>query len=504
MTRLVSPGIATVLLVGVVAASVAGVAACSSSGAEVVRGNKAAAETAEIDRNDILDDAAMQDDESMTETEVQAFLERTPYGARSVLASYQPKGKRASTILVETARQYGINPMVLLVRLQLEQGLVSKKTATDRELDRAFGCGCSDTKASTAGDAASSHTCSPDLTGFENQARCAASTLRRAMDALAGSTGVTRSGWAKGKAKKTLDGIVVTPKNRATAALYGYTPWVGKLGGGKASVGGNSAHRRLWLDFEEARTAGSGGKDASRADGGASAPDTEDPEATGGEEIPASGCRVTDGEDSCPAGSRCDRSDGLVGTCVASTCACGEGTFCDSTANPPKCVECTAKDTSSCHAEGAGDRCVQGQCGCLTSADCGFDRRRICDPTRGVCMDDPFPQRGPDAGAADAGGAEPTTDLPGGTEGSEPPPSTPRLPSGDEGDEGESGSGGKSKDDSEEELTLPKSDQASSGCAASGKNATGAGTATLLAVVAAALAGIRRRSACSKSVGERS
>lgn len=507
MTRLARAHVVYLLLSAVAVAG--GSFACSTSGTESVRGAKAAAESKELDRNDILDDVSMTDATSMTATQVQTFLERTPYGVRSVLAGYQPKGKLASRIIADTAKEYEINPMVLLVRVQLAQNLVSRKTASDLELDRAFGCGCTDSEsgASDTDDAgakgtsskptSSATTCARELEGFENQARCSASTLRRAMDALAGADGATRSGWAKGKPKKTRDGIVVTPKNDATAALYGYLPWVGKLGGGKSDVGGNSAHWRLWNDFEEAR---SGGKNAKGGSSGDASIDGEgidgDEQGDGGTSEP--GCRVVGADDPCPSGTRCDRTDGLTGKCVAATCACGEGLFCDSSANPPRCVECTAKDTTSCRAEVEGDRCVEGKCGCVTSADCGYDRKRICDPTRGVCMDDPFPPKEPSPSAGDAGSALPTSDTPGSDTTPSPPPALPEdeYTSSSSSSSSSGSEKSKSSDDSEETLEVPKSD--SGGCSAGGAgllSRPGSSSGAALVAAAAALARYRRRRA---------
>ena len=49
---------------------------------------------------------------------------------------------------------------------------------------------------------------------------------------------VTISGWKVGVTKSTSDPCQVTPKNRITAALYTYTPWVGAYGiGCGASIG---------------------------------------------------------------------------------------------------------------------------------------------------------------------------------------------------------------------------------------------------------------------------
>lgn len=87
--------------------------------------------------------------------------------------------------------------------------------------------------------------------GFDNQAECAAGTLSRSMDRAVTSTG-TVSGWARNGAKATQDGVIVTPKNAATAALYTYTPWVGEAGGGREGVGGASLRFAVWDRFATA------------------------------------------------------------------------------------------------------------------------------------------------------------------------------------------------------------------------------------------------------------
>ena len=189
---------------------------------------------AAFNRNDLLEDTALLDPNAFDEADVQKLFEKTPWNTRSVLASYEDGGKRASKILVDAARAHGINPLALVVRLQMEQSLVYKTTAPDATLQVAFGCGCPH-----------SPVCSDAYMGFANQAECAAGTLRRSMDAASTSTG-TASGWKIGVGKTTEDDLVVTPKNAATTALYTYTPWVGEAGGGKAGVGGASLHKQVW------------------------------------------------------------------------------------------------------------------------------------------------------------------------------------------------------------------------------------------------------------------
>ena len=44
--------------------------------------------------------------------------------------------------MVETATVHGINPLEMLVRVQMEQGLISKTTAATTTISLAFACGC--------------------------------------------------------------------------------------------------------------------------------------------------------------------------------------------------------------------------------------------------------------------------------------------------------------------------------------------------------------------------
>jgi len=219
----------------------ASLVACSRENEAVTSAHSAATEQEpDFEPNNVLDDMSMTDT-SMTANEVQAFLDRTPYGKRSVLATYEPtKTTTAAQVIALAARRYEINPMLLLVRAQLENELVSRTTATETVLARAFACGLATTPAR----------------GFESQANCAAAQLRTSLDRLTGkakaaraTTDGTTSGWATNERHMTRDGIEVVPDNDATAVLYAYKPWVGRLGNGDPNVGGISAHARLWRDF---------------------------------------------------------------------------------------------------------------------------------------------------------------------------------------------------------------------------------------------------------------
>ena len=80
-----------------------------------------------------------------------------------------------------------------------------------------------------------------------------------------------------------LDPCVVTPENRATAALYTYTPWVGAYGitCGTAMWGGSSLVARLLQSYKTAFVsdpsvdAADGGADATSSDSSNAAEDAD-------------------------------------------------------------------------------------------------------------------------------------------------------------------------------------------------------------------------------------
>lgn len=168
-----------------------------------------------FDAHNLIDDTSFTDEHFMTVAEVQGFFETSPYGTRSFLADYQTGGWSVAELIVDAAAAHELSPIVLLVKLQVETGLVSKTVVPSASrLAAAMGCGCPD-----------GGSCASATSGFEAQIRCAADVFRDYLDDLA-EGGSTIAGWRVGVAKRTLDGSWITPRNRATAALYTYTPWV--------------------------------------------------------------------------------------------------------------------------------------------------------------------------------------------------------------------------------------------------------------------------------------
>lgn len=171
--------------------------------------------------NNILDDWLFEDALLVTVDEVQAFLEESPYGTRSFLADHTDGEQSVAELLVEAAEIAGISPLVLLTRMQVEQGLVFLvDRPSESRLDKAMGCGCPD-------DAP----CNMWEAGLARQITCSANLMRAYLDAM-DTVGVTVTGWGVGISKLSADSVSVTPVNRATAALYTYTPWTLEGSGG--------------------------------------------------------------------------------------------------------------------------------------------------------------------------------------------------------------------------------------------------------------------------------
>jgi hypothetical protein len=188
--------------------------------------------------NEIVDLASFTDDVSIDHDEVQKFLEATPYGAASFLDTYSSNGVRAADAILATAQRYTLNPLVFLVRAEMDEGLIGQEfyPSSPVRVEYVFGCGCAEAQSS----------CDPALAGFDVQVDCLGSALRESLGAVA-ANGHTDGGWAPNVAMTTLDGVRVTPKDASTAALYQYTPRVAQGG-----AGGNWLFWNLWQKYAAA------------------------------------------------------------------------------------------------------------------------------------------------------------------------------------------------------------------------------------------------------------
>jgi len=142
---------------------------------------------------------------------------QTNYGSNDI-----PSGAiSAAQIIYNYSRQFGINPQVIIVTLQKENGLITDQWPTPKQYSEAMGFGCPDNVAPGA------PACDPSYGGFSAQVYEAARHFRGFFDNRAGwfipfTTGVNYVRWSP---NSSCGGSNVNIENRATVALYSYTPY---------------------------------------------------------------------------------------------------------------------------------------------------------------------------------------------------------------------------------------------------------------------------------------
>lgn len=184
------------------------------------------AQTISFDANNIISDSDFFNADDMPLADIQSFLEKKGSSlARYTAVDIDGQGKRASAIISRAAHEYGINPKILLVLLQKEQSLIENPSPTQYNYDWA--------------------------TGFARCDSCLATDAR--VIAYRGFTlQVDRAAWRKVYytthpeqfnfrmgTPAIIDGQNVIPENKATAALYNYTP----------HIHGNFNFWKLWVRY---------------------------------------------------------------------------------------------------------------------------------------------------------------------------------------------------------------------------------------------------------------
>ena len=198
-------------------------------------GKQAKAYLAGYDDSNIMTDFVMSNTTTMSERNIWDFLHsKNPCNDRNLakavkgyhynirdghfvcMADEMFSGQTTSHIIWQAAQDYHINPQVLLVVLEKEQRLVSDTFPSNLEYNHATGFNCPD----------DGKGCRPEHAGFINQVRSAAAFFREVLD----------GGWSNYPAYETSN-ILYHPNrscgskrvyvaNRATSALYRYTPYV--------------------------------------------------------------------------------------------------------------------------------------------------------------------------------------------------------------------------------------------------------------------------------------
>lgn len=193
--------------------------------------------TAPFDPGNIISDEKMSLVNAMDEAQIQSFLKsKNPcndsnldkserYRQRGYqydikdghyvcMADENFNGESAAHIIYTVAQKYRINPQVLLVLLQKEQGLITDTWPNDNQYRKATGYGCPDTGAG----------CDAQYFGLRNQLDHAAKMFRQVLDG-GWSNYPVGNNYIQYNPDKSCGGSEVNIKNRATSVLYRYTPY---------------------------------------------------------------------------------------------------------------------------------------------------------------------------------------------------------------------------------------------------------------------------------------
>ena len=209
--------------------------------------SSSAASVQGFNAGNIISDAVMANYNSMSVADIQAFLKsknkcnNTDYNYYLELKAKYPAndwhfenghfvclaeelfgdgteigtGQTAAEIIYQAAQDYHINPQVLLVLLEKEQSLITDTYPNAKQYRSATGYGCPDTAA-----------CDTKYYGFKNQVRNAAALFRDVLDRGYYAYPEKTTGVYIGYNPSSSCGrSEVYIENRATAALYRYTPY---------------------------------------------------------------------------------------------------------------------------------------------------------------------------------------------------------------------------------------------------------------------------------------
>ena len=179
------------------------------------------------------------------------YVENTTTHANNLQGASVTGGTSAAQIIYNVAQTYDINPQVIIVTLQKEQGLVTDDWPWVNEFQEAMGYSCPDTPQG----------CSSKYAGFFTQVDSAAWQFRYYLDHN-GSPGNYWTGnyYVPYNPTASCGGSVINIQNAATAALYDYTPYQpnsGALSGLSDSSPGGTAtcgaygNRNFWWYFNE-------------------------------------------------------------------------------------------------------------------------------------------------------------------------------------------------------------------------------------------------------------
>ncbi|MBU1167230.1 hypothetical protein KKC60_02370 [Patescibacteria group bacterium] len=152
----------------------------------------------------LLSDSEYRNPGSMSRDDIQNFL--LSKGSELAHITLETSGgqKKAADIIYEEAQEHSINPRLIIITAQKEQGAITDESLSDRQKDWLMGYGVGD----------------DELKGIENQIKYSTYQFQGYFDRP------QYYRYQAGRTTTTSDGHQVTPQNKATAGLYNYTPSV--------------------------------------------------------------------------------------------------------------------------------------------------------------------------------------------------------------------------------------------------------------------------------------
>ncbi len=207
-------------------------------------GNEQVAKAADMGRFNpgrIIDDRIFTDTSTMNVEEIQHFLNFVKNTGSTCLKNYvtdKPLGNNqyggpvsAAQAIYDVSQIYGLNPQVILVTLQKEQGLITRTNCPESVYRSAMGFGCPDTAP-----------CNAQWFGLSKQLFQGARHLKgfysNSLQYVPFKVGTYYVGWHP---NSSCGGTYVNIQTRGTAALYSYTPYQPNAGALASSYGtGNS------------------------------------------------------------------------------------------------------------------------------------------------------------------------------------------------------------------------------------------------------------------------
>lgn len=218
-----------------------------------------AAPVSGFNAGNIIDDAVFTNHSSMNAAQIQGFLnskmpacdtwhaagfgQNPPF---TCLKDYNENGKSAAQIIYDTAQQYRINPQVFIVLLQKEQGLVTDTWPLDKQYRTATGYGCPDTAP-----------CDSQYYGLTNQLQWSGKMFRAIVNASPTwyTPYILGPNFVQYSPNSACGGSNINIENRATQALYNYTPYQPNQGALNAGWGtadcGAYGNRNFYLYFTQ-------------------------------------------------------------------------------------------------------------------------------------------------------------------------------------------------------------------------------------------------------------